>query len=235
MTLEDVMRELESKASPNTKKTYLRHGAPEPLFGVKVGDLKLILKKLKGQQGLALELYATGNSDAMYLAGLIADGAKMTKKQLESWVNKASWSMLAGYTVPWVTAEHPDAIAIATKWIDAKKEMKAVAGWSTLSSVVATVADDELPIEQLASLLDRVRNTIHSSANRVRYAMNSFVICLGTYVTPLAEQALKSAQVIGKVEVDMGNTDCQVPEAASYILKCRRGAPVAPKRKTTRC
>lgn len=235
MTLEEVMRELELKASPTTKKTLMRHGAPEPLFGVKIGDLKPIQKKLKGQQELALELFSTGNSDAMYLAGLVANGAKMTKKQLETWVNNASWSMLAGYTVPWVTAEHPDAFSIATKWIDAKKELKAVAGWSTLSSLVTTVTDDELPINELSVLLDRVLNTIHSSANRVRYAMNSFVICLGTYVAPLAEQALKAAKSIGKVEVEMGETDCQVPEAASYILKCRRGAPVAPKRKTTRC
>jgi hypothetical protein len=37
------------------------------------------------------------------------------------------------------------------------------------------------------------------------------------------------------VEIDMGDTACQVPDAESYILKSRRGAPVAPKRKTLRC
>jgi hypothetical protein len=30
-----------------TKKIHLRHGAIEPLFGVKVGDLKAIQKKVK--------------------------------------------------------------------------------------------------------------------------------------------------------------------------------------------
>lgn len=37
------------------------------------------------------------------------------------------------------------------------------------------------------------------------------------------------------VKVDIGDIACQVPEAESHILKSRRGAPVAPKRKTTRC
>jgi hypothetical protein len=65
--------------------------------------------------------------------------------------------------------------------------------------------------------------------------MNNFVIAVGTYVAELAEPALATARAIGKVEIDMGGTGCKVPEAESYIAKARRGAPVAPKRKTVRC
>jgi len=235
MMLEDVMNELAARANPTCKRTYLRHGASEPLFGVRVGDLKPLQKKLKGQQELALELFATGNADAMYLAGLIADGAKMTRKQLDQWAAAANWSMIAGCSVPWVAAEHPEALAIARKWIHAKREWTATAGWSTLSAIVAVIPDAELPIRELAALLEDCAKKIHQAPNRVRYAMNNFVISCGTYVAPLAEQALTAARRIGVVQVDMGDTSCQVPEAASYILKCRRGAPIAAKRKTTRC
>jgi len=234
-TLAEVMQELGSKGSPATKKTHVRHGAPEPLFGVKVGDLKPIQKRLKGQQKLALELYATKNSDAMYLAGLIADGSVMTRKQLDQWAKEATWHMIAGCTVPWVTAEHPESISIAMKWIDSPKELIATAGWSTLSSVVATKSDDELPIKELGLLLDRCIKTIQRSPNRVRYAMNNYVISVGTYIAPLADQAISTARKIGAVEVDMGDTECKIPDAESYIKKCRPGADVAPKRKTTRC
>src|SRR5262245_61988276 len=96
MTLDDVMRALAALGSASTRKTLIRHGAPEPLFGVRIGDLKPLQKKLKGQQELALKLYATKNSDAMYLAGLIADGSKMTRRQLDQWVAGATWHMLAG-------------------------------------------------------------------------------------------------------------------------------------------
>jgi hypothetical protein len=68
-----------------------------------------------------------------------------------------------------------------------------------------------------------------------RYSMNSFVIACGTYIAPLGDQAIATARKIGRVEIDMGDTACQVPDAESYILKSRRGAPVAPKRKTLRC
>jgi len=77
------MTELEGYGNPSTKKIFLRHGAPEPIFGVKVQDLKKIVKKVKKDHKLSLELFDTKNGDAMYLAGLIADEKKITKTQLK--------------------------------------------------------------------------------------------------------------------------------------------------------
>lgn len=235
MTLPEVMKELAAKATPTTKRTHMKHGAPEPLFGVRIGDLKPLHKKLKGRQELAQELFATKNSDAMYLAGMIADGARMSPRELEAWAEGATWHMIAGCTVAWVAAEHPQGFEIARKWIDSKRELTAIAGWATLGALVSTVPDSGLPLKEVAVLLDRCAKTIHAAPNRARYAMNNFVICCGTYVEPLAEKAMSTARKMGQVEVDMGETSCEVPEAESYILKCRRGAPVAPKRKTVRC
>lgn len=235
MNLQEVMNLLESKGSEQTRKTFRNHGAPEPLFGVKVGDLKPIAKRIKGDQALAMRLFETGNSDAMYLAGLVADGRMMTKAELDDWAESATWHMISGYTVPWVAAEHPDAIRIALEWIDSPKEHVATSGWATLASVVCVVPNESLPADLLALLLSRIVETLHDSPNRVRYVMNGFVICCGTYVAPLAESALQAADKIGRVEVDMGKTECKVPDARSYILKSRRGLPVAPKRRTTRC
>lgn len=235
MTVNDVMRQLAAMGTATTRRTHLQHGTVEPLFGVRIGDLKPLQRKLKGRQELALQLYATGNSDAMYLAGLIADGSAMSPRQLDQWAAGATWHMIAGCTVAWVAAEHPQGVQIARKWVDSPRELIATAGWSTLSAVVATMPDDQLPVGELGALLDRCATTIHGAPNRARYAMNSFVISCGTYVAPLAERALVIARRIGVVTVDMGETACAVPEAESYILKSRRGAPVAPKRKTTRC
>jgi 3-methyladenine DNA glycosylase AlkD len=235
MTLDQTMKLLESKGSEQTRKTFRRHGAPESMFGVKVGDLKPIARMIKGDQALALQLYATGNSDAMYLAGLVADGARMKRADLDRWARNATWHMISGCAVPWVAAEHPEAIEIAAKWIDSPKAHIALAGWATLSAVVSVRRDEELPINQLEALLARVAKTIHSSPNRVRYTMNNFMICCGTYVAPLATKAMAVARDIGRVEVDMGETDCQVPDAVSYILKSRREQPVAAKRRTARC
>lgn len=235
MTLVEVMSGLAAKGSDQIKKIYLRHGAKEPFFGVKIADLKVIQKRIKGDQALAMELYATGNGDAQHLAGMVADGRKMTRAQLQKWAATAAWGMISDYTVAWVASEHPDGIGIALEWIDSGKEPLATSGWNTLSALAATVPDDNLPVKQFGALLDRIAKTLKSSPDCTRYAMNGFVISCGTYIAPLADKAMATAKKLGKVEVDMGDTSCNVPEAESYIIKCRRGAPVAAKRKTVRC
>lgn len=235
MTTKQVMAELEAKGTAQTKKTWLRHGAKEPIFGVKIGDMKPVAKKLKGRQDLAMELFATRNGDAQYLAGMIADGREMSRKEIQAWADNASWQMVSGWTVPWVTSEHPEGFALANAWIDSPKAHVAVAGWASLGAIVTVHADEELPIKELKGLLDRVAKTIHDVPDLVRYQMNGFVIATGTYCAPLADHAVKVARKMGKVEVDMGETECRVPDAESYIMKCRRGAAVAPKRKTVRC
>ena len=235
MILEQVMSVLAAKGSESIKRVLLKHGAKEPFFGVRIGDMKPLQKQLKGEQALALQLYATGNGDAQYLAGMIADGAKMTSAQIQKWADTAAWKMVGNTTVPWVASEHPEGFALARKWIEGKKAGVVCSGWATLGALAATAPDDQLPVKEFGALLDRVARTLHDSPDAVRYQMNSFVICCGTYIAPLADKAVATARKIGRVEVDMGETECKVPDAESYILKGRRGAPIAPKRKTVRC
>lgn len=235
MKLKDVMAALKAKGSDTTKRTLMKHGAKEPFFGVKVADMKVIAKQIKGDQALALELYATGNGDAQYLAGMVADGAKMTRAELNSWAKNASWDMVSGTTVPWVASEHSDGAACALRWIESKNEQIARAGWNTLGALAATKPDPELPLKDYARLLEDLPTMLPAATDGVRYTMNNFIIAVGTYIAPLAARAIATARVIGKVEIDMGDTSCKVPDAEEYILKARRGAPVAPKRKTVRC
>lgn len=234
-TVAAIMSELKKKGSEQTRKTFQRHGAPEEMFGVKVGDLKPIVKRIKGQQRLACDLYDTGNSDAMYLAGLVADGSQMNKRQLNAWAKGATWYMISEYTVPGVAAESPHARELALKWMDAKKESVAACGWCTYTGILAMRADEDLDVAEIKQLLQRIVNEIDAAPNRVRYCMNGFAIAVGTYVKPLLKQAKAAAKKIGKVEVDMGDTACKVPLATEYIAKVEKMGRVGKKRKTMKC
>nr|MBS0037599.1 DNA alkylation repair protein [Saprospiraceae bacterium] len=235
MTTDEIMKALEKYGDPQTKKTYLRHGAKEPFFGVKVGDLKKILQKTQKNHQLSLELYNTGNSDAMYLAGLMADEKKITRQQLENWVDGAYWYFLSEYAVPWVAAETEFGFDLGNKWINSDRENIAAAGWSTLSYYASVNSDEKLDIEAYSKLLDRVEDRIDSAQNRVRHTMNGFVIATGTYIGKLTSKALKVAKNIGKVKVNMGDTACKVPHAVEYLQKALEKGRVGKKRKSARC
>lgn len=236
LTLDQVMSTLEELGTEQTKKTFLRHGAREPFFGVRVGDMKKkLVKEVKKDQEVAQSLFSTGNSDAMYLAGLTVNPKLVSKELLEAWVQQAYWYMIAEYPVAWLTAESPYAIELAMKWIQSDEEMVATAGWSTYSNYVSITPDDELDLGELADLLERVRSTIHEEQNWVRSVMNGFVISVGSYVQPLHEQAMEVAQEIGKVHVDVGNTACKIPLAEEYIRRVEEKGKLFKKRKTCIC
>jgi 3-methyladenine DNA glycosylase AlkD len=235
MTIDEIMQELKSYGNETTKRIFINHGAHEPFFGVKVQDLKKIVKKIKKDYALSLELYDSGNSDAMYLAGLIADEKAMTKDDLQKWVEGAYWYMLSDYTVAWIAAESNFGEVLAREWIESDEEFIASAGWSTYANLVALKPDSELDLKFISHLLDRVEKNIHSAQNRVRYSMNGFVIAVGSYVRELTDKALDVGGEIGKVNVDMGGTACKVPLAADYIQKVISRGRVGYKRKKARC
>lgn len=229
------MAALEGYGSETTKNTLVKHGAKEPFFGVKVQDLKKILKKTKKNHALSLELYDSGNTDAMYLAGLMADEKQITKKHLNDWVKKAYWSYLSEYTVPWVASETPYGFELGLKWRTSKEETIASAGWATLASCASVRDDAELDIPKYKALLDEIPKEILTAKNRVKYTMNGFVIATGSYIKELNGHAMKIGKEIGKVEVDMKGTACKIPLATTYIQKVMDKNKVGNKRKSARC
>jgi len=219
MTSQEIIARLKEMGTETIRRIYVNHGGPENQFGCKIADMKKIQKKLKKNYELSLELYDSGISDAQYLAGLIADETKMTREDLQHWADTATWHMQSEYTVAWITAESNYGWELALQWINSKKENLQLSGWSTLASVVAIKPDPELDVEELKGLLRRVENEIAFASNRIKYAMNSFVIAVGGYVKPLSTDAILIAKSIGRLSIDMGNTSCKVPFAPDYIQK----------------
>ncbi len=236
MTAQDILKELKGLGGDSYKKMLMtNYGVPEPCFGVKIADMKKIQKRIKKDYQLALDLYDSGNYDAMYLAGLIADDSRMTPTDLQHWVEQARAGALPGATVAWVSAESRHGWQMALKWIDSPRSHVGEAGWSTLAGLVALKDDSELDLPKLKQLVSRVQKTIHQAPDAVRYAMNGFIIAVGSCVKPLTELALQAAEKIGPVTANMGNNKCQIPLAADYIRKVGKRGAIGKKRKTVKC
>ncbi len=236
LTAKSILAELPALGSASYKKVMLVHGAREPIHGVKIEDLKKFQKRAGGtNHELALELWDSGVYDAMYLAALMADDARMGRQDLQRWIAGASSPMLAEYSVPWVAAGSPHGWDVALKWIDSRKEHEAAAGWNTLAGIVALRPDGELDLAQLRKLLARVEKQLRTAPNRVKYTMNGFVIAVGCCVKPLTADALRTGKALGKVEVDMGGTACKVPDVAGYVAKARARGALGKKRKSVKC
>ena len=216
MGYKEVMSELESLGSEQTRKTYRRHGVTGEVYGVSYAHLERLKKKIKVNQELALELWWSGNHDARILSTKIADPSLMSASLLDAWAQD-----LGNYVVTDAFAELASHAASAQqrvqKWIKSKDEWIGRAGWMVLAHLARR--DETLPNAYFEPFLEIIERDIHTRQNRVRDAMNSALIAIGVRHQALRKKALAVAKKIGQVVVDHGDTNCKTPDATAYILK----------------
>jgi len=235
MDFEMVMMELEALGKERTKKTYISNGAIDPLFGVATGAMKPIAKKIKKNQPLADQLYATGNYDAMYFAGVIADPMKMTESDFERWIDGAYFYMLSDFVVAVTLAETEIAQDVADKWIASGEELKMSAGWSCYCWLLGNRPDTEFSTSKISDMLDQVKNTIHNSPDRTKSAMNNFVYTVGISYLPQHDKAVETAKAIGPVEIRRDKKKNSILLASENIQKDVDRGLLGFKRKHVRC
>jgi 3-methyladenine DNA glycosylase AlkD len=216
MTTTEALQKLESLGKETTRKTYLRHGVKEPMFGVNYGDLEKLRKSIKVDQALAQNLWKSGNHDARILAAMVADANSITIKDLTNWATSAT-NPLQSHGIAQLAAKSPVGKDTAIDWIESKHELTASAGWTLIS----LLANNHETIEDkyFLPLLKRIESNIHKSPNEVRATMNGALIAIGRRNAALQKPALEAAKRIGPVDVDHGDTACKTPDATEYILK----------------
>jgi 3-methyladenine DNA glycosylase AlkD len=186
------MRNLEAFGKERTKKMYISNGAHEPLFGVAMGAMKPIAKKIKINQRLAGELYATG---------IIADQKAMTESDFDRWIDTAYFYMLSDYVVAVTLSESDIAQDVADKWIASGEELRMSAGWSCYCWLLGNRPDNEFSESKISNMLDIVKNTIHDSPERTKSAMNNFLCTVGISYLLLNEKAMETEAEVGTIEV----------------------------------
>jgi len=216
LTLDETMRALEKAGSEQTRKTYRRHGAKDPMFGVSFAALKGLVKRIGVDHELAVALWETGNHDARTLAFKVADPAKVKPAELDRWAAANVARMGYGY-VPMLAAESPHGTAKVKEWLASPKEALRGSAWLLIGCLASV--DEKAPDDGFAKLVERIEKTIHSASNSERETMNSALIAIGGRSPALRRAATAAAKRIGSLEIDHGDTECKTPDAQAYIEK----------------
>lgn len=235
MDFETVMEELELLGKERMKKMYMGNGAREPVFGVATGAMKPIAKKIKNNQPLAEKLYETGNYDAMYFAGVIADPKIMTEEDFERWIDGAYFYMLSDYVVAVTLAETNIAQQVSDKWIASGEELRMSAGWSCYCWLFGNRPDHEFDPIKISAMLDQIKETIHDSPERTKSSMCNFVYTAAISFLPVHDKAIQIAEEIGKVEIKREKKKSSIVDISANIHKDLERGRLGFKRKYVRC
>lgn len=219
MTFDLAMHELESLGTEATRRTYLRHGAREPLFGVRFGDLRPLARSIGTDHRLARELWASGNTDARLLACMVADPGATSDAELDAWLADIEVYFLVDAFVGVVAVRVPGVRERAERWIASDRDRTAQAGWD-LVSYLAT-SDPEVPDDYLEARLDDIAARMQGYGNWTRRAASNAITCIGLRDERLEAAARRTAAGMGKVAFDPGQTSCVMPDPIAYIERTK--------------
>lgn len=213
MTVTEILAELKTLGDESVSKRNLKYGSGDDQFGVKMGDLRTIAKRLKTNHELAKDLWATGNLEARLLATLIVVPKKLTANELEEMVSAAKFYQLADWINSYVVKEYPDKEILRQKWMSTEDTMAARAGWSLTAGRVARSPEGlDLP-----ALLDRIESEMAIAAPEVQWTMNTTLAQIGIAFPAYRERALAIGEKLGVYRDYPVSKGCTSPFAPIWI------------------
>lgn len=219
MTFAEAMGTLEGLGSEQTRKTYLRHGASEPLFGVKFGDLRPLAKRIGTDHDLAEQLWASGNTDARLLACMVADPGAASEVELDAWLADIEAYFLVDTFVAEIASKTPGRLERAERWIASDRDRTAQAGWDLMNLVA--LDDEEVPDVYFEGKLELIGERIEGYGNWTRRSASNAITGIGLRNDELEAAARRTAASMGHVEFDPGQTACVMPDPIAYLEKTK--------------
>jgi hypothetical protein len=117
MTLKEALKQLKALGNVKVRAQNAKSGAGDNQFGVSLGDIRALAKKIRTDHPLALSLWETGNVDVQFLAALLIQPKKLSPDEMERMVRSIAFVRVADWLVAYVVRQHPDKEALRQKWM----------------------------------------------------------------------------------------------------------------------
>ncbi len=218
VTLDEALRQLKALGNAgvraqNAKSSVFGAGAGDNQFGVALGDIRTVAKKIKTNHALALSLWDTGNVDAQFLATLLMEPNKLSAKEMDRLVRSIAFVRVADWLISYVLANFPDKETLREGWMDDDDRWAARAGWQLTASRVAKNPDGlDLP-----ALLDRIESEMADARPEVQWTMNNTLANIGIHNPKLRKRAIAIGEKLGIYRDYPVSKGCTSPFAPIWI------------------
>ncbi|MBN1986833.1 MAG: DNA alkylation repair protein [Prolixibacteraceae bacterium] len=213
MTLKDTLAQLEALGDEKVRAQNAKQGAPENQFGVKLGDLRKLAKKIRTNHKLALELWQTGNVDARFLAILLMKPKYLSAKELEQMVLSLQFVRVADWLNSYVINHHPAKEELRKKWLRSENPMALRCGWSLMHErVVKNPEGLDIP-----AILDRIEKEMGEAAPETQWTMNFTLAAIGIHFSEYRARAVAIGESLGLYRDYPVSKGCTSPFAPTWI------------------
>ena len=213
MTVKELLKELESLGDAKVKALNTKNGVSDKQYGVKLGDLRVVAKKIKLNHALALELWETGHFDARMLSMLIIEPKKLSADELDRLVRSADHARIADWLNSYVVKVHPENEKLRQRWMKDKDPMALRAGWNLTAQRVRSQRE----LIDAPALLTRIEKEMGKAHPDAQWTMNFVLAEIGVNFPELRERAIAIGEKLGVYRDWPAPKGCTSPFAPIWI------------------
>ena len=214
-TVAGVMAELAALEDPRVREVNERHGDDH---AVNLGKLRAIATRLKTQQDLARELWATGDTAARLLATLICRPRAFEADELDAMLRDARTPKVHDWLVNYVVKKNPHSEELRLAWCADPDPVVASAGWALTTERVAKEPEGL----DLAGLLDVIEAEMRDAPDRLQWAMNHCLAQIGITHPEHRARAIDIGERLRVLEDYPTPPNCTSPFAPIWITEMVR-------------
>ncbi len=186
--------------------------------GVNLGKLRALAKRLKTQQELAQQLWATDDTAARLLAILICRPKMFERDELDIMLRESRTPKVQDWLVNYVVKKNPNAEELRLAWFADPDPAVASAGWALTTERVAKKPEGlDLP-----GLLDTIEAEMKDAPDRLQWAMNHCLAQIGIEHAEHRARAIAIGQRLRVLEDYPTPPNCTSPLAPVWITEMVR-------------
>ena len=218
-TVAEVMAELAMLEEPKMREANERRGDDH---GVNLSRLRALAKRLKTQQDLARELWATDDTAARLLSILICRPRAFEPAELDAMLRNARAPKVHDWLVNYVVKKGTHSEELRLAWFADPNPVVASAGWALTTERVAKKPDGL----DLEGLLDIIEAEMKDAPDRLQWAMNHCLAQIGIEHAELRVRAIDIGERLEVLKDYPTPPNCTSPFAPIWIgeMVRRQGA-----------
>ncbi|HYD00797.1 MAG TPA: DNA alkylation repair protein [Phycisphaerales bacterium] len=215
MTPKEVLKELKALGDDKRRAHNTRHGAGDNQFGVAMGDIRTLAKKIKADRTLCLALWKTGNIDAQLLAALMLKPKDLSADELDELVRSITFVHVADWVNAYIVKHHPAKEALRQRWMADRNPMAARAGWSLTADHFAKGTGDL----DAATFLGRIESEMGGAHPHAQWTMNNALAQIGINFPKHRKRAVAIGEKLGVYRDYPVSKGCTSPFAPIWITE----------------
>jgi 3-methyladenine DNA glycosylase AlkD len=208
------MRELNALEDPKLREANKRLGDDH---GVNLTRLRALAKRLKTEHGLALNLWATGDTAPRLLATLVARPKAFSAAELDQMIRDINSPKLLDWFIVNVVKPGPHADELRQRWKDGD-DLIGRAGWTLTTERVVKKPQGI----DIAALLDQIETEMKQAPAQKQWAMNHCLAEIGIRHAQHRARAIAIGERLAVFIDYPASPGCTPPYAPMWIAEMVR-------------